>query len=461
MTDILIVDDETNFRKSLAILFRKKGFKVEEAASGGEAMARFHSKFYDLVITDLKMAPVDGLAVLKTAKETSPGTEVIVITAYGSIPAGVEAMRLGAYDFVTKPFDNEELAALLERALEKGRLRQEVRRLKEQIQEKYSFEGIIGNSAPMLEVLKLVAQVCQTDSTVLITGESGTGKELIAKAVHYNSRRKSGPLVTINCGALPENLQESELFGHVKGAFTGAVRDKKGLLVEANNGSAFLDEVGETAFSTQVKLLRFLQDGEIRRVGDNFPIRVDVRLIAATNKNLEEEVKQGRFREDLYYRLSVIPIHLPPLRQRKDDIPLLAEYFLKNFSEKVGKKIHAIAPRTMALLQAYHWPGNIRELENVLERAVIVAPEDTLLPEHLPSRFEGVKDLFAEVVEQGNLSLADVERLYLLNVLKRLGGNRVKAARELGISKATLWRKLKEYGFEESQMVKEPTDEEA
>lgn len=447
MVEILIVEDERGVRKALSILLKKKGYHVYECSNGREAFEKLHAKFFDLVITDQIMEPITGMEVLKYVKRFSPATEVIVITAYGTVKDGVEAMKLGAYDYITKPFENEEMLLLVERALEKRRLAEEINKLKIQVHEKYSFDGIIGNSEPMLKVLKLVSQVCHTDSTVLITGESGTGKELIAKALHANSPRKHFPLVTINCGALPENLQESELFGHVKGSFTGAVRDKKGLFEEADGGSIFLDEVGETSSSTQVKLLRFLQDGEIRKVGDNNPIKVDVRLIAATNKNLEEEVARGNFRKDLFYRLSVIPVHIPPLRQRREDIPLLINYFVKRCANKINKPVKGFCPRALAMMTNYHWPGNVRELENVVERAVVLALEDQVTPDNLPPQLWGDTFRTMDSQEKQHPTLAEVERDYILKTLKRCKGNKKRTAEELRISKSTLWRKLNRYGL--------------
>jgi len=325
---ILVVEDQDAMRESLMIAFRDEGYVVEGVASGEDAIQKLNNhNVYDLVVTDLKMKKIDGLEVLKAAKAANPSTEVVLITAYGTISTAVQAIRDGAYDYVTKPFRHQEILKVATKAFEKKRLKDRVRYLEGEIRDKYKFEGIVGNSNAILEVLKITSQVCRTESTILVTGESGTGKELIARAIHYNSLRKECPFIVINCGALPENLQESELFGHMRGAFTGAIKDKVGLFLQAQKGTILLDEIGETSPSTQVKLLRFLQDGEIRPVGGNKAIYVDARIIAATNENLEKAVELGKFRKDLFYRINVIRIHLPPLRERREDIPLLVDFF--------------------------------------------------------------------------------------------------------------------------------------
>jgi len=449
MATVLLVDDEKSVRSTLSLFLQKAGYKVEEAASGPEAMEKFKTKFFDLIITDLKMKPMDGLEVLRLSKEVSPITEVIVMTAYGTVETGVEAMRLGAYDYIQKPFDKDEFLILVAKALERKELLTEVAQLKDELKEKYRFENIVGTSNEMLGVLSMVAKVAKTESTVLISGESGTGKELIAKAIHLNSRRKNRSFVTINCGALPENLQESELFGHVRGAFTGAIREKRGLFQEANGGSLFLDEVGETAPSTQVKLLRFLQDGEIRRVGDNEAINVDVRLIAATNQNLEKAIEEGRFREDLYYRLNVIPIDIPPLRKRRDDIPLLVNHFLQKFVAKTNKKVTSVSQEAMAILTTWNWPGNVRELENVIERAVILTNKSMIMLEDLPLSIHGSYSKIPESEDDiGEKTLEQLEKHFILKTLEKYNWNQKKVSEILNISTTTLWRKLKAYGIE-------------
>lgn len=448
--NVLLVDDEKSVRSTLSLFLQKAGYQVEEAANGEEAEDRLKNQFYDLVITDLKMQPMDGLEVLKVAKSINPMTEVIVMTAYSTVESGVEAMKLGAYDYIQKPFNREEFLILVAKALERKKLLSEVEHLHEELKEKYRFENIVGTSDEMNQVLTMVSKVAKTDSTVLIAGESGTGKELIARAIHLNSRRKNRAFVTINCGALPENLQESELFGHVRGAFTGAIKDKWGLFQEANGGTLFLDEVGETALSTQVKLLRFLQDGEIRRVGDNEPIYVDVRLLAATNRNLEQAIEDGLFREDLYYRLNVIPIDMPPLRKRRDDIPLLVDHFLKKYTERTKKKVVSFSPEAMTILTGYNWPGNVRALENVIERAVILTNRNIIMPEDLPEsiRSSQTKTVGSQEITYGDHTLEELEKDYILKTLEQHSWNQKKASDILGISTTTLWRKLKSYGIE-------------
>ncbi len=449
MSDILLVDDEKSVSKTISIFLQKEGYRVEEASNGKEALEKMKTKFFDLVITDLKMKPIDGMEMLRETKRINPMTEVIVMTAFSTVESGVEAMKLGAYDYIQKPFDKDEFVILVAKALERKQLITEVEQLQDELKEKYRFENIVGNSNEMLDMFSLSIKVAPTDSTVLISGESGTGKELIAKAIHLNSRRKNRSFVTINCGALPENLQESELFGHVRGAFTGAIRDKRGLFQEANGGTLFLDEIGETAPSTQVKLLRFLQDGEIRRVGENDPIHVDVRLLAATNQDLEKSIEEGRFREDLYYRLNVIPLQMPPLRKRRDDIPLLVNYFLdKNVSQK-KKKIELVSPEAMKVLSGYHWPGNVRELENVMERAVILTNRNVIMPEDLPESIQkGQSGRSKPEANIGDRTLEELEEYYILKALEKYSWNQKQVSEVLGISTTTLWRKLKSYGIE-------------
>lgn len=449
MADILLVDDEKPVRSILTLLLQKAGYRVEEAASGKAAVEKLKTQFFDLVITDLKMKSMDGLELLRMAKGINSLTEVVVMTAYGTVESGVEAMKLGAYDYIQKPFDNDEFLILVAKALERKELYTKVEQLQDELEEKYRLENIVGKSNEMMEIFSLVFRVAPTDSTILISGESGTGKELIAKAIHLNSRRKNRSFVTINCGALPENIQESELFGHVRGAFTGAIRDKRGLFQEANGGTLFLDEVGETALSTQVKILRFLQDGEIRRVGENELINVDVRLLAATNQDLEKAMEEGRFREDLYYRLNVIPIPIPPLRKRRDDIPLLVNHFLEKYTALAKKKIASVSPDAMKVLSGYDWPGNVRELENAIERAVILTNRNVIMPEDLPSSIRATQRRIQDPEEDmGDKTLEELEKLHILKTLEKQAWNQKKASEVLGISTTTLWRKLKAYGIE-------------
>jgi DNA-binding NtrC family response regulator len=449
---ILVVEDQDAMRESLMIAFKDEGYQVEGAASGEEAMHKLDNQNgYDLVVTDLKMKKVDGLEVLRAAKSANPSAEVVLITAYGTISTAVQAIRDGAYDYVTKPFRHQEILKVAKKALEKKSLKDRVRYLEGEIRDKYKFEGIVGNSNAMLEVLKTTSQVCRTESTVLVTGESGTGQELIARAIHYNSLRKDGPFVVINCGALPENLQESELFGHMRGAFTGAIRDKVGLFLQAQKGTILLDEIGETAPSTQVKLLRFLQDGEIRPVGGNKAIYVDARIVAATNENLEKAVESGKFRKDLFYRVNVIRIHLPSLRDRREDIPLLVEYFFEKILEKLKKEKRVFSKESMRALMNYNWPGNIRELQNIIESVVTLSKNEIISVEELPLPAEESSALTEDLHEGQKrksfivTSLAEQEKNAIVEALNKYGGNQTKVAQVLGISTTTLWRKIKKY----------------
>jgi len=449
---ILVVEDQDAMRESLVIAFRDEGYQVEDAASGEEAIQKLDShNVYDLVVTDLKMKKVDGLEVLKEVKTANPSTEVVLITAYGTISTAVQAIRDGAYDYVTKPFRHQEILRVAKKALEKKSLKDRVRYLEGEIRDKYKFEGIVGNSNAILEVLKITSHVCRTESTVLVTGESGTGKELIARAIHYNSLRKEYPFVVINCGALPEYLQESELFGHVRGAFTGAIKDKVGLFLQAQKGTILLDEIGETSPSAQVKLLRFLQDGEIRPVGGNKAIYVDARIIAATNENLEKAVESGKFRKDLFYRINVIRIHLPSLRERREDIPLLVEYFLEKILEKLKKGKRVFSKESMRALMNYDWPGNIRELQNIIERAVTLSKNELINVDELPLPVEEFAALTRDPLEDQKrksfivTTLAEQEKNAIIDALNKYGGNQTKVSQVLGISTTTLWRKIKKY----------------
>src|SRR5512143_3615965 len=389
MSKILVVDDEQSLRDFLAIMLKKEGHDVVTAEDGTHAMNAVQSEIFDLVISDVKMPVIDGIGVLRSVKEISPETVVIMITAYATAETAVEAMKLGASDYIIKPFKVDELKLIINNSLEKRHLRKENILLKREIKSRAGFENFIGKSEAMQKVFTLIRQVAETNSTVLITGESGTGKELVAKAIHFNSPRKNGPFVTVNCGALPETLLESELFGYLKGAFTGATSNKQGLFEAADGGTIFLDEISATTPALQIKLLRVLQEREFMRVGGTAAIRVDVHIIAASNQDLRAEVTKGAFREDLYYRLNVIPIHLPPLRARREDIPSLIDFFLAKMSRKDGrregdrvqeKKMDADA---MKALMSYQWPGNVRELENMIERLAIIAPGETIRLEHI------------------------------------------------------------------------------
>ena len=447
MFNILIVEDQKNMRESLAIAFKRAGYNVDSVENGENAVKLQGDNLYDLVMLDLKMEDMDGLEVLSHIKQINLATEVIVMTAFGTIDSAIEAMRKGAYDYATKPFQLTDILSVVERALEKKRLTDKVANLQREIKDKYKFDGVVGNSPVMMRVLNILMELTNSESTVLITGESGTGKELIARAIHNNSRRSNKPFVVVNCGALPESLQERELFGHVIGSFTDAVKDKKGIFLEAQGGTLFLDEIGETSLSSQVKLLRFLQNGEIRRVGDNKPIFLDVRIIVATNKDLDEATKGGTFRKDLFYRLNVIRIHLPPLRERKEDIHVLVNYFVNKYSNKLEKKLPEITADAMSLLMNYSWPGNVRELENVIERAVTLVMGDRIEASDLALHDSLETDNIDVMMENGGIraALAQQERKTIIESLRRYAGNRKLAASNLGISTTTLWRKMKEY----------------
>jgi len=450
MPRILVVDDEPGMRRSLAISLKREGYEVEEAAGGTESLVRLEREIYDLVMTDLKMTPVGGLEVLAAAKKAAPQTEVILMTAYGSIEAAVEAMRLGAFDFVSKPFQAEEILARVRNALEKARLTTEVRLLREDLKTRAGFEQLLGQSPAMQAVLAKAARVAVSDSTVLITGESGTGKELVARAIHARSLRATKPFVSVNCAAFPEQLLESELFGHIKGAFTGAVASRKGLLEEAHGGTFFFDEVGDTPPGIQAKLLRVLEDRLIRRLGDNRPIRVDVRILAATNRDLASAIREKAFREDLYYRLNVVALHLPPLRVRREDIPLLAHHFLGVASRRSGKPMKGFSGETLAVLQAYDYPGNIRELENAVEQAIAFTTGPVIRPEDLPEVLRSGPRSKGDGPAPAAGTLEEMERELILRRIHELNGNLSLAARALGIGRTTLWRKMKAYRIEPS-----------
>lgn len=440
---ILVVDDQRNMRTTLSMLLRSAGYEVEEAEDGKQGSEMGSAESYDLVITDLRLGTPDGLAVLRAVREAQPHSEVIVMTAYGTIESAVEAMRLGASDYLQKPFSEQELLLKVEKALESRRLRGQVEAFAQEFRERYGFENIVGRSGAIRNLLSRVVRIAPTDVTVLITGESGTGKELIARAVHANSRRADKPFIPINCAAITETLLESELFGHARGAFTGATTSRKGLLEEAEGGTFFFDEIAETTMAFQAKLLRTIQEGEVRRIGDNRPLRVDIRVIAATNVDLAEAVEEKRFREDLFYRLNVARFRIPPLRERKEDIPLLVDFFLQKYNQKMGTRVK-LADGVIERLQSYAFPGNVRELENMVEQAVAfcsgvitlddILPEAALVEEHVSDR------TLAGIVDQA-------EKKALVDALRAAGGNRERAAEVLGISATTLWRKMTRLGI--------------
>jgi len=449
VADILVVDDEQNIRNALVTMLEKRGYHVCGMGTGEEALEHLEQAKVDLVITDLKMPGIGGMEFLRRLRDKWSETEILVMTAYGSIDTAVEAMRLGAYDYLTKPIDRERFPVAVEKALERRWLATENRQLRDRLETRTRFAQMIGDSEAMQRVYRLVEMVAGSDVTVLLTGESGTGKELVARAIHHKSSRASGPFVTLNCGALPENLFESELFGYEKGAFTGAMMTKAGRFELAEGGTLLLDEVGELTLKSQVDFLRVLETKEFRRLGGTKLIKVDTRIIAATNRNLEEAVKQEDFREDLYYRLNVIPIRLPPLRERTDDIPLLIDGFLHEFAAQHNREPKEVSREAMRLLRLYAWPGNIRQLRNLMERMVVTVPDRILQPEHLPEDIQASKeDLRTMMVTLGS-SLEDIEREVIRRTLAEVTNHREKAARMLGISLRTLQYKIKEYGIRE------------
>jgi two-component system response regulator HydG len=447
---VLVVDDDRGHRTMLKTLLSGWNYTVSEADDGAAAIEMARETPFDLVLMDIRMIKVSGLEALSEIKAHNPAIPIIIMTAYSSVETAVEALKNGAYDYLTKPLDFDVLRLTMERAMDHTHLKEENRLLKASLGEKFDRQNIIGNSPGMVRLFETIAQVAPSEATVLITGESGTGKELIAGAIHYNSERKKGPFVKVNCAALTETLLESELFGHEKGSFTGAHRRKEGQFSLADHGSLFLDEVSEMPLSMQVKLLRVIQEREFARVGGEEVIRVDVRLIAATNKDLTEEIAAGRFREDLFYRLNVVALHMPPLRERRDDIPLLAQHFLNTFAEKNRKTIKGYTPQAMDHLLRYDWPGNVRELMNAVERMVVLSradyvDESDLPPAILEQASAAVPQLPAQALP-ADLPLEEVEKASILQTLESAGGNKSEAARRLGITRRTLHKKLKKYG---------------
>jgi DNA-binding NtrC family response regulator len=442
---ILVVDDETNIREALAKILERAGHRVSAAESGDTALDLLHDGAFDIVVTDLKMLGAGGFAVLRGAKQRQPDTEVIVLTAFGTVESAVEAMKLGAYDYLAKPVDPPRLLYLIAKALEHKALREEVQQLREQASVQKAFERIVGRSPAMRRVYETVRQVAPSMATVLVSGESGTGKELVARAIHNRSARKGGPFVTLNCGALPETLLESELFGYERGAFTGAVAARAGRIEQADGGTLLLDEVGEMSAKTQVDFLRVLQEREVRRLGSRRASMVDVRFVAATNKNLEEAVRAGRFREDLYYRLAVVPVELPPLRERREDIPLLATAFLRQFCQQYARPDKAFSAATLQILRAYAWPGNVRELRNLAERLVVTAPRRVISPVDLPSTIISSEPQERSVAVPLGIPLAVIEEQIIRRTLQDVTSHRERAARILGISPRALHYKLRRY----------------
>lgn len=442
---ILVVDDEEHMQALFQRILGKEGYQVECAASGEEALERLDKNWFDLVISDLKMDGMDGLELLKAVKAVNPLIPYIVLTAYGTIDSAVATMKEGAHDYLTKPINNEEMMLVVKRALELHHMNQELERLRSQLELKLDFQQIVGRSRAMRAVFRLVKLVAKSHATVLIQGESGTGKELIARAIHKESPRSNRPFVAIDCASLPEPLLESELFGHARGAFTGALSNKKGLFEEAHEGTIFLDEIGETTPTLQSKLLRVLQEGEIRAVGSNKSAKVDVRVIAASNRELKEEVKRKSFREELFYRLAVVPVVIPPLRDRGEDIPLLADHFIKKYCDQNGLEAKRLTGTALKFLLGHPWPGNVRELENVIERAVLMSPGPEIRPEDLFTTLVAGSSAPASLRQATKDALAVVEREKITEALRASGGKRSRAARLLGISRASLYKKLKRY----------------
>jgi DNA-binding NtrC family response regulator len=441
---ILVVDDEVNARTALAELLRDEGFEVETAADAFKALGKYEAFAPHIVVTDLKMPGMDGIELVKKLRGMEDPPAVVVMTAFGAVASAVDAMRAGAAEYLTKPINFDELLVVIDRVMEHLELRRETRQLRARVRDRVAPSNIVGTSPPMQRVFEVVDQVAPSKATVLITGESGTGKELVANAIHARSPRANGPFVKLHCAALAETLLESELFGHERGSFTGAMTRKDGRFSIADGGTLFLDEIGEISPSIQVKLLRFLQEHEFERVGGTQTIKVDVRIIAATNKNLAEEVKAGRFREDLYYRLNVVTIDMPPLRDRKSDVPALSKFFLDRYAKENAKTVEGFQPATLELLMSYDWPGNVRELENAIERAVVLATSPQLEPRHLPPNVRPTATP-AGMPPIPGATLADIERYAILETLKATGGSTSKAAEMLGISVRTIQYRLHDY----------------
>jgi two-component system response regulator AtoC len=450
---ILVIDDEKNIRDIFSLLLEEKGYIVETAETGEGGLSKARKFSPDVILLDMNLPDLSGIDVLSRIKKFLPQAEVIIITAFGTVKSAVEATKLGAYDYLEKPVDNEELLLLISRALEVKRLLQEVEDLKSELSERYRFSNIIGTSSKMNSIFQMMGKIARVDGTVLITGESGTGKELVARAIHFNGPRKDGPFVVVNCGAVPKDLIESEFFGHTKGAFTDAKTEKTGKFELAHKGTIFLDEVGELSPEAQVKLLRALGEKEIVRVGGTKTIPVDVRVIAATNKDLEGEVRKGTFREDLYWRLAVLSVHLPPLRERKEDIPLLCEHLIEKYSEEIGKEVKGVSEEALGHLMNYSWPGNIRELESVIYEAMVLSERPLIEEDDLPLRIRGTssekEDIFFEPgkpLGQAIQAVTEkVEKKLIKKALEDAGRNRTKAAQKLGISRKTLFNKMLQY----------------
>jgi len=445
MLSVFIIGNEYASRIALTDQLEQHGYRAKSFSDVTTSLMQIKGNDCDLILTDMNIGDVNATEILKSIKMLNPNIEIIVFAEYGSIESAVEVMKLGAFDYMLKPVDFDELLIKVERSLERKRMTEEIERLQEQFRNEYGLDTIIAESEEMRNVLHSVSRVAGNDSPILLQGESGTGKELIARAIH-SSGRPGKPFVPINCGAMPETLLESELFGYMKGTFTGAKFNKKGLLEEAHGGTIFMDEIGDMSHATQVKLLRALDFGEIRRLGSNTPVYIDARVVAATNKDMKSLVESKKFREDLYYRLNVISITIPPLKKRKTDILPLAQHFLKIYSSKMGKEVLRIAPESRQLLLKYDWPGNVRELENVIERAIVLAQYNTIFPDDLPSNLHThPPDILSQAIS-GKWSLEKLEKEYIFSILNECSGNLSQARERLGIARNTLWRKMKEYG---------------
>jgi two-component system response regulator AtoC len=452
---ILIIDDEENFRHMLSLILSKEKYEVDTASNGEEGLQKITASAFDQVLCDIRMGRMDGLEFLREVQKIGVDATIIMMSAYGTLDIAIEAMKLGAYDYISKPFKPDEIILTLRKAEERERLRKENEFLRKEVEKEYSFENIISKNEKIQKIFEVIKKVAQYKSTILITGESGTGKELIARALHYHSDRSKHLFVPVNCGAIPENLLESELFGHAKGAFTDAIRTKKGLFEEADGGTLFLDEIGDLPPQLQVKLLRVLQDGEIRRVGESKPIKIDVRIVAATIRDLVKEVGENRFRDDLYYRLNVFPIHLPPLRERKEDIPLLVDHFIAKYSQSLNKNVVGIEPKALEKLMNYRWFGNVRELENTIERAIVLSDREKIELENLPAEIQNFQERNQWMdVDEEEYSIKKASKALETNLIRKaltkMKGNHTHAAKILEISHRALLYKIKEYGIIEN-----------
>lgn len=445
---ILIVEDEAQMCDLLVSFFSDKGYKVVAVQNGEDAISRLEEEDYALVITDIKLPGMSGLELLARLRLEWQDVAVIIMTAFSSISSAVEAMKLGAEDYIGKPFQLDELAITVDKALERRSLRREVRELRAEVRDRYNFSNIVGRSKPMLQLFEVIRRIAaRRDASALIIGSTGTGKELVARAIHYNSDRRDAPFMPINCSAIPETLLESELFGHQKGAFTGAHETRRGLLEEAQGGTVFLDEINTLSQNLQVKLLRVLQERVVRRVGGRENITIDIRLVSASNLDLEEAVKRGEFRQDLFYRLSVVPVKLPDLKDRREDIPLLVNHFLQKFAQQHGEPARRFSSEAMRVLMTHSWPGNVRELENAVEHALTMGSGDILTLDDLPSSVTSPERDIVEEAILDNVPLAEVERRYIVKILEKMSGHQIKTAQILGIDRRTLYRRLRQYGY--------------